>query len=402
VILRRESTSRQGVGAGAEPASLLALGRSLRRARTLRGLRLTEAASRTGIDPGVLESLEAGTVRSTDPVSSLRAVRRYADFLGLPGDRYALSLMEFLPSGATPAPVDPEPVPVAATPVVARTPDPVPEPTDRTGVVATTAAPSAGPATMAVAAFATAASAAVLDDPTVTAAVSAQPRTATHRSNGGGRFEDTGVTPAYAPSHYRGRPRSTGILVFMVVVVLLLVLVGSAGLAINHWKPQWLAAAHLPHSGYAPAGLLLSTVSTTTTQPPTSTTAAHGAATHVTTTTAHGTSRGHTSTTTALVSVASTSSEAATISVRSPTFTVTVAAVGGASWTQVTDNQHQAPIYSQTIQSGQSQTFSATQALTVEVGSSAAQLTVNIGGKPVGAPYVPQNAPFTITYQTVS
>jgi Domain of unknown function (DUF4115) len=216
------------------------------------------------------------------------------------------------------------------------------------------------------------------------------------------RFGDTGVTPAYRASDYRGHARGAGVLVFGVVVLTILFLVGVSALAINHWKPQWLAEAHLPHSGYNPNAVAAG-ASTTTTAPRSTPTSAHGAATaqHATTT-APPRSTGHTSTTVATVSVGTSSADAATINVRAQSFTVTVSAVGGPAWTQVTDSQHQGPVFSQVINAGQTQVFSATKTLTVEVGSSAAQLTVSVNGKPAAAAYVPQAAPFTITYQSVS
>src|SRR5487761_969023 len=84
--------------------------RSLRRERSRQGLSVKDVSTRTGIPVAQLRAAETGALNLPDQLSTLKTVRRYADFLGLPGDRYALALLEHWPTKAglpTSSPVAP-------------------------------------------------------------------------------------------------------------------------------------------------------------------------------------------------------------------------------------------------------------------------------------------------------
>src|SRR5487761_1592506 len=74
--------------------------RSLRRERSRQGLSVKDVSTRTGIPVAQLRAAETGALNLPDQLSTLKTVRRYADFLGLPGDRYALALLEHWPTKA--------------------------------------------------------------------------------------------------------------------------------------------------------------------------------------------------------------------------------------------------------------------------------------------------------------
>ncbi|MGH9092202.1 MAG: helix-turn-helix domain-containing protein, partial [Acidimicrobiales bacterium] len=81
------------------PASVPELARTLRRARTRQGLRLEDVSARTGLPLEQLQAIETGTVeRIPDRVAILRTLRRYADHLGLPGDRFVLAAVDHWPT----------------------------------------------------------------------------------------------------------------------------------------------------------------------------------------------------------------------------------------------------------------------------------------------------------------
>ena len=101
----RPSKSAGAPGRSASaPLSAREVGRSLRRARTTLGLSLKDVSERTGLPSELLRAAEVGTLDESDQLGTLRTVRHYADFLGLPGDRYALAVLEcwpFRPSAAS-------------------------------------------------------------------------------------------------------------------------------------------------------------------------------------------------------------------------------------------------------------------------------------------------------------
>lgn len=374
----RDVGTRRGDAPGM-PASVPEVARSLRRARTRQGLRLEDVSARTGLPLQQLQALETGAVdRIPDRVAVLRTLRRYADHLGLPGDRFVLAAVDHWPTAPghpttvvpVPPPAEPAPgtwlpgtgtAPAVAPAVATRVAPPGWSP-EATGRAAATA-PAATATTAAVAATGQA--------PAVhpgTAQVPATP------------FRDTGVVPAYQPPtgprasrpHRRRTPLGLRILVGAVGVA---VLAGVAGLLVDHFEPRWLqdlGITHRPHTPPAAAG-------------------SHGAT---------GTSTTAGTTTQSTFAVASTTPTSATLAVRSPSFTVQLTAVNGSAWIQATAAGKTAPTYAGVLTPGASKTFSVQHALVVQVGSVAAHLAVSVGGRAVGT-YVPTAAPFTVTVQSV-
>ena len=82
--------------------------------------------------------------------------------------------------------------------------------------------------------------------------------------------------------------------------------------------------------------------------------------------------------------------------VHASAFTVKVVTVGGPSWVQVSDGQHPAPVFSEVVPAGQTETFANQQTLTVQVGSTAGRLFIFVNSKVV-AFYFPTAAPFTLS-----
>ena len=114
MIRRHDGGTRQDDAATGTPSSVPEVGRLLRRARTRQGLRLEDVSARTGLNLLQLEALESGTVdRIPDRVVVLKTLRRYADFLGLPGDRFVLAMVDHWPSPSAAPPVVPVPSPPA-------------------------------------------------------------------------------------------------------------------------------------------------------------------------------------------------------------------------------------------------------------------------------------------------
>lgn len=348
MILHRDGAASRRGDAGGLPTSVPELGRNLRRARTRQGLRLEDVSERTGLAVGQLEALEAGTVdRIPDRIDVCQTLRRYADFLGLPGDRYALSLIDLWPAlaaGSGPVVVvQAPPTSSAATVGAARSTK-----TGAVPVIAVSRRPAGGPSTS-----------------TATGGEGVHPNTAQVPL----AVVDTGVTPAVPgrPAPRPKKPRSPIWLRLVVGLVALAVVAGVAGLVIHQVKPQWLNSLGITHDH--------------TTTPPAK--------------------PGVPVTTPGVFTVANTTSTGATFDIRASAFLVRVIPVGSASWMQATDAQHVSPIFAGVVGAGQSKDFLVTKSITVEVGSPSAHAFVSVGTKVVGF-YFPSAAPFTMTFQTVS
>lgn len=385
----RDTGARRG-DARTTPTSIPDMAKALRRARTRQGLRLEDVSARTGLPLEQLQALEIGTVeRIPDRVAIVRTLRRYADHLGLPGDRFVLSMVDQWPttidrptsvvavrSAAGTAPPQAPPTRTAVTPA---------RPLD-TGVVPVIAPPSA-PAPVVPPPLATAAVPAgtLLAGPDVAQTTrhdvprSDAPRHLAPPGGGGHRptavSADTGVVPVYQPpiSSRSGPRRPPTPLALRIVVGLaaLAVLVGVAGLLVDHFEPHWLRDLGITHG------------------PPSTSTQGAG--------TGHpSTSQG---TTQPSFAVASTTADSATLAVGSLSFTVAVTAVNGSTWVQGTASGQAAPTFAGVLTSGGTHTFSAQRSLVLMVGSIAAHLSISVQGKTVGT-YVPSAAPFTITVQS--
>lgn len=366
-------------------ASVPELARALRRARTRQGLRLEDVSARTGLPLEQLQVLEMGAVeRIPDRVAILRTLRRYADHLGLPGDRFVLAMVDQWPTTIDRATsvVAVRPIAQGQAAAPPSLPDRIPaapaHPRD-TGVVPASPPTAATPATAPAVA-----GGALLADPGPQTARHDISRTMPAWSPGppaGGdplptvTAVDTGVVPTYQPPATARpgphRPRTPLGLRVLVGVAAVAVLVGMAGLLVDHYEPHWLQDLGITH-GPQPSHAQGASGSSTTSQAPPQPSFA----------------------------VASSTTDTATLAVRSVTFTVEVTAVNGSSWIQATGAGKTSPTFAGVLTAGGTHTFSAQHSLVMMVGSIAAHLSVSVRGRTVGT-YTPTAAPFTITLQTV-
>jgi transcriptional regulator with XRE-family HTH domain len=358
--MRHRDGGNRRNGAPAMPASVPELARTLRRVRTRQGLRLEDVGARTGLPLDELERLESGEVgRLEDRVATVKALRVYANALGLSGDLYALSLVEHWPAARPSSPPavaigerrGPAVVADAPTATVPRVPGPS----------SATTTPSATTTSLPVAV-------AVADAPS-------WPGT----SSTAVAVLDTGLTPAVSGLPHRPRRhRRVGTPLWLralVVVVALAVVVGVAGLVIQAVQPSWLRAIGLTHADHP--GTSGSTATSGTAAPTTTAVAVNG------------------------LRLTSTTPTAATFAVRASTFTVETSAVGNPSWVQITEAGQTTPLFAGILEAGQSKSFSTQHSLVVEVGSSAAHLFVSSGAKNLGL-YFPKAAPYTVTFNAAT
>jgi transcriptional regulator with XRE-family HTH domain len=358
--MRHRDGGNRRNGAPAMPASVAELARTLRRVRTRQGLRLEDVGARTGLPLDELERLESGEVgRLEDRVATVKALRVYANALGLSGDLYALSLVEHWP---TARPSSPPAVAVGerrGPTVVADAP---------TATVPRVAGTSSATITSPVATTSFPVAVAVADAP-------AWPGT----SSTAIAVADTGLTPAVSGLPHRPRRhRRAGTPLWLralVVVVALAVVVGVAGLVIQAVRPSWLRAVGITHANHP--GASGSTATSGTSAPTTTAVAVNG------------------------LRLTSTTPTAATFTVRASTFTVETSAVGNPSWVQITQAGQTTPLFAGILEAGQSKSFSTQHSLVVEVGSSAAHLFVSSGAKNLGL-YFPKAAPYTVTFNAAS
>ena len=353
--------------------------RALRRARTAQGLRVDEVGQGAGVAVKDLRALESAALdRFPDSLSALRAVRRSADYLGLPGDQLALVLMERWPLRAHRGVASSDPTSLVPA-VGSRDPDPTVvgsgdgPPTEvngglrrpglsREALFGAAAAASTGPGTREVVLGDALRAPSPGEDATQAVPVW---RAGGGRARGGGRavphrrISEEDGTPADAPPAW---------LRVVVIVVVLAVLAGVVGIVVSN----------LHHgAGRNPA-------------------ASSGGAPH----NAPGKSAsGKSASGKVGLTTAQTSSTSTTITVGASSFTVTVSAVSGAAWVQVTQPTSGAPVFSNMMYSGQSQTFTVHQSLTVETGSVAGHTAVTVATKQVGT-YVPPAAPYYMTFKS--
>jgi transcriptional regulator with XRE-family HTH domain len=395
VILRRDSSPRRAEQA--DPASIPDLARTLRQARLQRGLDLQEAGEACGLSVTQLEDFEAGTVsRLPDRVAVLKGLRRYAEFLELPGDRYVLVLVQHWP--------DQEEEVLTSTVVAVGASA---EPTATNGPLVSVGTPVATDTSLFL----------VPETLTATAALPAHPATAPNGvapwSNGAGGdlstdqvpliLADTGVTPSIRA----WRPRSTrdggdSILVDTLIgFVLVLLVIGTAWLVVNQYQPQWLRAIHLPYTSKSLA-LATGTGHPGTTIPgqTSGSTVASTTATTTAPTTTTVPKRARRGVAGAAVTITSVFGDHATFSVRAKTFQVELRCVGGPSWVQVSGSSP-TPVFVETVPANDTKVFQVQDQLTMLVGSSAARLTILHNKKVIGT-YTPPSAPFSMTFTSIS
>ncbi len=344
---RRHRVAREPTAAARSTAGFTAadIGRSLSRERTRQGLSLHDVCARTGIPLDQLRAAETGVLDRPDGLATLKTVRRYADLLGLPGDRYALAILERWPTnGNVPPPFS---MGVATAPP-ALGPLPIGGPGGGPGGGPT------GPAT---------------------AQLGALPADSgrAHWVDDGPAFSATGMTPAVlAPSDQvwrRRRRRPPAGLQALVVVVTLAVLASIVLLAVDRVKPAWLRAVGIAANSTAASA-----------SPP-----RNGASRRSGTTASAVTLRPRT-----------TSATSTEFNVTASTFTVTLSASGGPCWVQVTSATAASPLYAGVVQPGSPRRFHAARSMVVEMGSTSGRLSISSKNGRI-ATYAPPEAPYQIT-----
>ena len=415
MILRRDAAPRRAVDP-VDPTSVPDLARTLRQTRLQRGLDLDGASAACGVPVTQLEDFEAGTVsRLPDRVAVLKGLRRYADSLDLPGERFVLVMVEHWPDDE-----------VATSSIGALS---------AAGEIVAVAAGSAAPATVAgpevgglfLVPDTLTTTAALPAQPAATGLPSAQVVTATNSGvawAGNGTsgdastdqvplvLADTGVTPtvrAWRPSAGSFGADSV-VIEYLCGFLAVLLVIGGAWLGVNHWRPQWLRSIHVPYTSKplpAAAGTHPSTTPTTArpaargaTTPPTTahrvtpTTIHRVTATTVAPRTTKGLSGGP------ALRITSVTGDHATFAVRSTSFTVRVHCVGGDAWVQVS-GATPTPAYAQVVPANGTKDFHGRGQLTMLIGSSAARLTILHGQHVIGT-YTPPSAPFSMTFTSTS
>jgi hypothetical protein len=346
------------------------VGRSLRRERVRQGLSLRDVGVRTGISEDQLRAAEAGALQHPDQLATLKTVRRYADLLGLPGDRYALAILERWPTRGRPG-TGPG-VPVA--PAHSAEPDP-------TGATA----PAGGGRDAGAAAAATATLAWPSFDAPLDAPFDA-PFDTVYDSPYDTAY-DTGVTPAvplFDTSSVVRRRKPPLALRSAVAVLAVAVLAGGALLAIHRIHPSWLGAFGLARA--TPGHRVLGS---TAGGAPSSPNAGPRAAAGMSAATA-GSPSGAKSLRADEVSTA-----AGTVDAGASPFTVVVSAVGGPSWVQVSSPATATPLFSGTIAPGTSRSFTAGTSAAVRLGSVAGRVAVRSRSGRLPA-FAPPAAPYTL------
>jgi transcriptional regulator with XRE-family HTH domain len=370
VILHRDGGPRREDG-GSIPASVPDIGRSLRRERTRQGLSIEEVSSRTGLAAQQLQGLESGTVdRLPDRVHTLKVLRHYADFLGLPGDRYLLVLVEHWPTGSLNAPV----VTVHTAPPVLHDDTGLVPPVqqiqqiqprvDQASVRAASHLVDIRGLPLASSVGLNASTASTVSSASIASSASSDD---THTTAQVPRIDRTGPLPVVDRWSDFDEPRTPVLLRGLIWILSLALLVGVAGIVINWTRPQWLRDIGITR---APT-----TAATTTTSRPGTTTTAAPTFTQV-----------------------SSTPTAATFDVRSSPFVVAVVPDGSPSWVQANADGAPDPAYSGIVQAGEKQSWTVNSSLVVVVGASSARLYVSVGNHLVGS-YAPPGAPFTITFQ---
>ncbi|HXQ59579.1 MAG TPA: helix-turn-helix domain-containing protein [Acidimicrobiales bacterium] len=346
---RRRSVRRQ------EAPSFARYGAELRQAREQLNLSLTVVQDRTGVHNRDLEALEEGDLtRFRDERAALVAVRRYADTVGLDAAPMSQAVVDQWRS-VTEAPPSAMTGPAAATPRNGPVLAPAPAPTPVAPPVIRPLADSSH-----LRAFTQTAQV-----PRVAGAPAVRPTLPP-----GLRFDSTDAIPVTTrPADHGRRPASMGIRVTVWTLVLLLV-VGVAGLSIDHWRPGWLAKLHLVAS--APPSTAASHPGGASARPP-------------------------------VINSSPTGPRATNVIVHSPAFQVVVA-TQQPCWINVTDPSSKIPVFSTTVPAGTTKIFTSVNGhLSVELGASRVLVAVQILGKTVpGWLLAPSSVPYTVTFRSAT
>ncbi len=331
---RRRSRRRVG------PATPAELGATLQRARTGLGLSLSEVHDRTGVSRAQLEALEDGDLmRFPDERSALAAVRRCADMAGLDADQLTPVVREHWRSGLVGATASPGAVGWAA-PGTASGPLSTGHlsrfPGDRTDMQAFTTTAQTG------------------------------------RVVGNGEML-TGAYPAVQPLRIRSVRRRVPVLLRLALwLTLLLILVGVAGLAVHHWRPQWLVDIHVVQG---PPGTAVR----------------------------HGPAPPPPAPAPAPVTLTPTSANSAVMTVRAANFTVVAQGLQPA-YIQVATPASFSPVFSGIVAAGERRRFSSANGqLSIQFGGAQILVAVEVNGRTVPSSlFKPSVVPFTLNFSSAS
>ena len=390
-VLRYERRERQAVEGPVRLRGVCAtdVGRALRNERIRQGLSHRDVSRRLGIPEDQLRAAESGTLGRTDQLSTLKTVRRFADLLGLPGDRYALAILEQWPtavhgsafgSGLAPGRRD---EPTAATPAV--------------GAAAAESLAAAGGSAAAggLLGSVTPFDGLPLDATFVDLGLPLAPDRRPFGDGGAAGAsvdtgEATGIVPAVpiATTESVVKRSATPAPVRAAVVVLgAAVLAGGALLAVDQVHPSWLrgiGAARTAVPAAAPAA------HHTRPDAPATATAAPGV--------------GHRSGSSGAVVTDAlrphpTSSGTATLDAGPAPVRVTISAAGGPCWVQVTSPTASSALFAGVVPAGSHRSFTVAHGVSVQLGSSAGRVSVASRSGRLSTYRAPV-APFTLSVRT--
>jgi hypothetical protein len=365
-MVRSRDDSPATGGSNLMPASVPDIGRSLRLARELAELTVDAAAARASLGSTVVEALESGHVgHQHDRIAMLRALRTYADSLGLPGGEYVLVAVEQWPS---------------AGPTLATGSDTAVVP-----VVSISSAPAGGHSPAGGHGSVWPGDATGVADATTTGVMETLRPTSV---NDTGRLPalDTGRVPVVDTGEVRAVSfRVPRLLKFMIGLVTFLVVLGGAALAEHGHIDGWFDSARSTTTRWindikSDFGI-------------TSKPAGHGH--HTATTTPSTVAKPIDTTKVTLKAVPGGLAE--NISVSATSFTVKIDAATGPCWVSVSTAPGVKPLFEQDLLPGESHSFVVTSTLTVETGSSSGRMFFYQGTKLFGF-YVPPKAPFTTNF----
>lgn len=379
MALRFDRPSKSGHPAPGPPSSAGGLsakevGRALRRARSSHGLSLRDVSVRTGLPVEALRAAEVGALDEHDQLGTLRTVRHYADYLGLPGDRYALAILECWPfrsgsrTGQVPRGDDVTAVVAAAGP--------------GGDVTATLLGPAADTASTASAPVTALPDAPVLPGAARVSTPTGQLLATATQPVWGGGLDDTGISPAVplpraVPARHLARRRRTSLLMRAALAFLVvLVVVGVGLLVVSRVHPSWLHAVGTSDASRT-SGPGVRSAAAGAAKPAVK--APSGSATSIVPST--GSTRG------------------ATFRVSTSSYELTVGASGGPCWVQVTSPGQSAPAFSGVLEPGRTEVLHGTGTLTVELGAASGRLSVT-SSKGQLHTFAPPAAPYRATFTT--
>jgi len=384
-------TRRGGERRSSTPLAVSDVGASLRDARERLGLSLAEVRDRTGVSWQHLEALEAMDLgRLPDQRTVVTAARRYSEVVGLDPSEICGTVLRAWQDEHWMQSVIAQP--------------PMQDPPTQTGgrsrrkqanVASSPEAPSTNGGTPAAAPWFGGAGGTTGSQPhlrafTQTAEVPMLGGARSQRSGSGSlHFAETGALPVTS-RFYGGRRLPPRWLRVSVALTALLLLIGLGGLAVHHYKPQWLADIHVVRGN--PAGSESTSGSTPRPGPSTNGQAGH--------TTRPPAPKSHALVT--LAGVASTSS--VTVAVHASGYQVLIS-LQRACWVDVTDpSGGSAPVFVGVLPAGTIKTFSPVGGkLSIEFGASGVTVAVKASGKSTpGWTFSPQSAPFTLGFVQAS